>query len=118
MTNMQWLEGRRTNIQIITEILRLLRLDEVGKTEIMYTINMSYFQTQKYLSLILERGLADKQENEHHMVSYRITKKGAEFLAKVENMLEMLHNKETPHILDSPEVIKGVTRDSHRSLSR
>ncbi len=51
------LEQRRSNIQVIADILRL---GETGKTEIMYSANMSYFQLQKYLKFLLQLELIDK----------------------------------------------------------
>ena len=48
------LRDRRSTIEIIADILRLLRLGEAGKTEIMYTVNMSYDQRQKYLRKLLK----------------------------------------------------------------
>ena len=48
---------RRSSIQVIAD---MLRLGEAGKTEIMYSANMSYFQLQKYLQYLTERELIDK----------------------------------------------------------
>ena len=49
--------NRRSNIQIIAD---MLRLGEAGKTEIMYSANMSYFQLQKYLKFLLELKLIEE----------------------------------------------------------
>ena len=117
MDDRKWPEGRRSQIQIIAEILSLLRLSEVGKTEIMYTVNMSYFQVQRYLNLMLELGLVDTHENEHHMVFYQITKKGLEILNRIETILEMLQRKENPHILNSPQVMGGAKHNG-RTLTK
>jgi predicted transcriptional regulator len=46
------LDRRRSSIEIIAD---MLRLGEAGKTEMMYSVNMSYFQLQKYLNFLLER---------------------------------------------------------------
>ena len=51
------LDRRRSSLEIIAD---MLRLGEAGKTEIMYSVNMSYFQLQKYLGFLLDRGLIDK----------------------------------------------------------
>jgi predicted transcriptional regulator len=41
------MERRRSSVEVIADILRL---GQAGKTEIMYSANMSYFQLQKYLN--------------------------------------------------------------------
>ncbi|MEK7354765.1 MAG: winged helix-turn-helix domain-containing protein, partial [Chloroflexota bacterium] len=48
------INNRRSSIQIIAD---MLRLGEAGKTEIMYSANMSYFQLQKYLNFLLQQKL-------------------------------------------------------------
>ena len=51
------MERRRSSVEVIADILRL---GQAGKTEIMYSANMSYFQLQKYLNYLLKLGLIDK----------------------------------------------------------
>ena len=51
------ISNRRSNFEIIAD---MLRLGEAGKTEIMYSANMSYFQLQKYLNFLLQQNLIDK----------------------------------------------------------
>ena len=51
------LDRRRSSIEVIADILRL---GEAGKTEIMYSANMSYHQLQKYLSFLIDMKLIDK----------------------------------------------------------
>ena len=46
---------RRSNIEIIGEMLRLGE-NGAGKTELMYGVNMSYTQIQKYLSFLINHG--------------------------------------------------------------
>ncbi len=84
-------EGRRSSIQVIADILRL---GEAGKTEIMYSANMSYFQLQKYLSFMLELKLIDKVMVGNPVVTYRVTKKGLRLLRNIDGILEMLDLKE------------------------
>ena len=45
------LTNRRSSIEVIADILRL---GEAGKTEIMYSANMSFKQLQKYLEFLLD----------------------------------------------------------------
>jgi len=85
------MERRRSNIQVIADILRL---GEAGKTEIMYSANMSYFQLQKYLSFLLQLRLIDKVTVGNPIVTYRVTKKGLRLLRNIDTILEMLELSE------------------------
>jgi len=75
-------------------IADMLRLGEAGKTEIMYSANMSYFQLQKYLNFLLERGLIDKVKLGNPSVTYRVTKKGLRILRSIDALLETLDLRE------------------------
>ena len=90
------LGDRRSAIEIIADILRLLRLGEAGKTEIMYTVNLSYSQIQKYLRNLLELGLLDEVRQDTRSVIYRIPRKGLDLLTAIENMHEVLRLEELP----------------------
>jgi len=72
----------------------MLRLGEAGKTEIMYSANMSYFQLQKYLNFLLERNLIGKVTLGNPSVTYRVTKKGLKILRSIDAILEALELKE------------------------
>ena len=85
------MDSRRSNIQVIADILRL---GEAGKTEIMYSANMSYFQLQKYLSLLLRLKLIDKVTVGNPIVTYRVTGKGLRLLRNIDNILQMLELRE------------------------
>jgi len=85
------LDRRRTSMEIIAD---MLRLGEAGKTEIMYSANMSYFQLQKYLNFLLERGLIDKVKLGNPSVTYRVTKKGLRILRSIDALLETLELRE------------------------
>ena len=78
---------RRSSIQVIAD---MLRLGEAGKTEIMYSANMSYFQLQKYLQFLTEKELIDKVTVGNPKITYRITDKGLRLLESIDNILEML----------------------------
>ena len=81
------LSSRRSSMEVIAD---MLRLGEAGKTEIMYSANMSYAQLQKYLKFLLELKLIDKVTLGNPMVTYRITKKGLRLLRSIDNILEIL----------------------------
>ena len=85
---------RRTRISILSEILRLLRLGETGKTEIAYIAKLDYRMVPKYLNWLLESGLITESVKEYELVSYRITEKGLKLLSEMENLQEMLHVKD------------------------
>lgn len=72
----------------------MLRLGEAGKTEIMYSVNMSYFQLQKYLNFLMERGLIDKVRLGNPSVTYRVTKKGLRILRSIDAILDILELRE------------------------
>ncbi len=81
------LSNRRSSMEVIAD---MLRLGEAGKTEIMYSANMSYAQLQKYLKFLLELKLIDKVTVGNPMVTYRITKKGLRLLRSIDNILAIL----------------------------
>ena len=85
------MNNRRSNIEVIADILRL---GEAGKTEIMYSANMSYSQLQKYLKFLLQLGLIDKVTVGNPIVTYRVTKKGLRLLRSIDSILEMLELRE------------------------
>ena len=85
------MRSRRSNIEVMADILRL---GEAGKTEIMYSANMSYFQLQKYLRFLLDLNLIDKVTLGNPMVTYRVTKKGLRLLKSIDSVLEILETRE------------------------
>ena len=85
------MERRRSNIQVIADILRL---GEAGKTEIMYSANMSYFQLKKYLDFMLQLKLIDTVTMGNPSITYRVTKKGLRLLRSIDSILEVLEFKE------------------------
>jgi predicted transcriptional regulator len=85
------IQRRRSNIEVIADILRL---GVAGKTEIMYSANMSYFQLQKYLNFLLQLKLIDKVTVGNPIITYRVTKKGLRLLKNIDNILTILELKE------------------------
>ncbi len=85
------MERRRSNIEVIAD---MLRLSEAGKTEIMYSANMSYFQLKKYLKFLLNRGLITEVSLGNPSVSYRVTPEGLKLLRSIDEMLETLGLRE------------------------
>jgi len=83
------LNQRRSNIEIIADMLRVGE-NGAGKTEIMYSANMSYSQLQKYLSFLLSHGLISKVAVGNPVVTYHVTDKGEKLLKNINNIMEIL----------------------------
>ena len=84
-------EHRRSSIEVIADILRH---SESGKTEIMYSVNMSYSQINRYLNLLLNQELLDKVITDDQHAIYRITRKGQKLQKEIETVLKMFEGKE------------------------
>jgi predicted transcriptional regulator len=80
---------RRSNIEIIADMLKVGE-NGAGKTEIMYSANMSYAQIQKYLGFLLSHGFIDKVKVGNPVVTYRLTEKGGELLRNINSIIEIL----------------------------
>lgn len=85
------MERRRSSVEVIGDILRLGR---AGKTEIMYSANMSYFQLQKYLDYLLKLELINEAVVGNPSVTYCVTQKGFELLKSIDGILEVLELRE------------------------
>ena len=82
-------DGNRSRLQIIAEILRLLRIP-AGKANIMSCCNMSTAQSGKYLDLMKSSDLI--QMNAHAgKVTYKRTEAGLEYLDLYRKMTLLLH---------------------------
>ncbi len=91
------MERRRSSIEIIADILRL---GEAGKTEMMYSANMSFFQLQKYLKFLIELDLIDKVTVGNPIVTYRVTQKGLRLLRSIDSILDILQLRESNEYLE------------------
>ena len=80
------MNNRRANVQIIADILRL---GEAGKTEIMYSVNMSYNQLEKYLDFLLEGSFLRQVEGKRIRV-YQTTSKGKRLLQQIDKLVQIL----------------------------
>ena len=61
-----------------------------GKTEIMYSANMSFSQIQKYLGYLVRKGFIDEVKLDNPIVTYRVTENGLELLRAIDSLIEML----------------------------
>ncbi len=82
---------RRSNIEIIADMLRVGE-NGAGKTEIMYTANMSYSQIQKYLDYLMNQGFINKVNMDNTMVAYQVTDNGLKLLRAIDTLMEMLES--------------------------
>ena len=82
---------RRSNIEIIADMLRVGE-NGAGKTEIMYTANMSYNQIQKYLEYLVNQGFINKINIDDTMVAYQVTESGLKLLKAIDTLMEMLES--------------------------
>ncbi|OGO19134.1 MAG: hypothetical protein A2144_05980 [Chloroflexi bacterium RBG_16_50_9] len=80
---------RRSNIQIIADMLRVGE-SGAGKTEIMYSANMSFNQIQKYLDYLVNQGFIAKVSLDNTMVAYQVTESGLKLLKAIDTLMAML----------------------------
>jgi len=83
---------RRSNIEIIADMLKVGE-SGAGKTEIMYTANMSYSQIQKYLEFLVSRGFIGKVKAGNPAVSYQLTDSGLKLLTSINSVTDLLGNE-------------------------
>ena len=80
---------RRSDIEIIAEMLKVGE-NGAGKTEIMYSVNMSYRQIQKYLGYLMAQGFIDQMKMGNPSVTYQVTDNGLKLLELLNRIEEML----------------------------
>jgi predicted transcriptional regulator len=80
---------RRSNIEIIADMLRVGE-NGAGKTEIIYSANMSYAQIQKYLGFLVSHGFVSKVHVGNPAVTYKVTEKGGDLLRNIDGIMEIL----------------------------
>lgn len=83
------INNRRSNIEIIAEMLRVGE-NGAGKTKIMYNSNMSYSQIQKYLGFLLSQGFISQMQMGNPSVTYHVTDSGLKLRKSIESVTEML----------------------------
>ena len=87
---------RRSDIKIIADMLRAGEKG-AGKTEIMYSANMSYSQIQKYLEYLVSQGFINKVDLDNTMVAYQVTDSGLKLLQAIDNLIAMMEPPQTAH---------------------
>lgn len=80
---------RRSHIEIIADMIKVGE-NGAGKTEIMYSANMSYAQIQKYLGFLLSHGFIQKLKMGNPSVTYHVTDNGTKLLKSINTVMEIL----------------------------
>ena len=95
----------RSNIEILADILRLLRLGKTGKIQITHYAHLDRDQASNYINSLIESELLEGAEEEMGLPSYRITKKGLAALNVIENIREMLPPEGALDILHRSKIV-------------
>ena len=96
----------RSNIEILADILKLLRLGNTGKIQITHFSDLNSEQASNYITNLMEAGLLEWAEGEMGLPSYRITKKGLAALSVIENIKELLPPEGAVDILHKSKIIE------------
>lgn len=97
---------RRSGIEILADILKLLRLGNTGQIQITHLTHLNSDQASNYINGLLEAGLLEGAEEEMGLPSYRITKKGLAALSLIENIREMLPPQGSMDILRGSKIVE------------
>jgi predicted transcriptional regulator len=97
---------RRSGIEILADILKLLRLGNTGKIQITHLTHLNNEQASNYISGLIEAGLLEGAEEEMGLPSYRITRKGLAALSLIENIREMLPTQGSMDILRGSRIVE------------
>jgi len=79
---------RRGHVDIIADILRVTK-EGARKTRIIFRAGLNNEQCEKYLSLMMRKGLIEAEKRGKHVL-YRTSDKGSEFLRKYHVLREFL----------------------------
>ena len=82
----------RIDLEFATGLNVLTGETGAGKTEIMYSANMSYHQIQKYLDFLVNQGFVNKVNMDNTLVAYQVTDSGLKLLKAIDTLMEMLEN--------------------------
>jgi len=77
----------RSKHEIIYEMLSLCDFNPMIKTDLMYKTNLSFFQVQRYLTILKHQDLVTEDTYEGRR-SYIITEKGRDYVHAFQQLLE------------------------------
>lgn len=72
---------RRGKIEIMVDILNVVKKSQVTKTAIVYNANLNFNRADQYITMMMDVGLVEKTSNK-----YSITDLGSEYLYKINDM--------------------------------
>ena len=72
---------RRGKIEIMIDILNVVKKSQVTKTAIVYNANLNFNRADQYITMMMDVGLVEKTSNK-----YSITNLGSEYLYKINDM--------------------------------
>ena len=79
--------GRRGRIEIMMDILDEVS-SSVNKTKIVYGANLNFKMAERYLPILIDRGLLVKTNGDNGVV-YKITERGRELLGDYRRVREL-----------------------------
>ena len=79
--------GRRGRVEIMMDILDEVS-SGVNKTKIVYGANLNFNMAERYLPLLIQRGLLVRADGDNGVV-YRITERGRELLRDYRRIREL-----------------------------
>jgi len=86
---LQSISKRRSRLEVVRDILKASSESHgVTKTEIVYGAKLNFNRANKYLRVLISKGLIDKRVGSTD--TYHLTKKGMGFLDKAEEIFSML----------------------------
>ncbi len=80
--------SRRGKGQIVHQILFLCKGEGMGKTKIVYALNLNFVNTKEYLDLLVKNGLLEAGNGKAPL--YKTTQKGIELLEHFNAIQKMI----------------------------
>ena len=80
--------ARRNHVEIVAGILEIAKVG-VGKTDVMYRVNLSYMQAEKHIKFLTEKGLLKETRLGKRKI-FKTSDKGLEYLSKYEELKKMI----------------------------
>ena len=81
------MNNRRSSIEVIADVPRL---GQAGKTEIMYSANLSHRQLGQYLTFLSSRGFIRQTPDDGPKTTFAVTSAGEDPLRNLEGVLSQL----------------------------
>lgn len=76
---------RRGKLEIMVDILNVVRASKVTKTAIVYNANLNFSRADQYLNMMIDMGLVEKLPD-----GYTITDLGGNYLQKMNDINSVL----------------------------